>query len=395
MIFLCSFFMLMLMLLIGLIAFLVFGTSALYIGAVVILHYFFYKKNTHKQTIPDKVVVVTGGTAGIGKQTVYEMTRSLATVVFTGRNVDAAREIVEGIKNQISKMNDAESAEYLVQLDQGEWNGDSFNSKVLYFRRVDMSSLRECFDFTDWFKDKFTQLDILVNNAGLAVSKKMTTAQGYEMTMGVNHVATVAITQELLPLIEATPQSRVLLVSSIVHRGAIPFISYFRTMIPEGEDITNTNAKFSGFPQYCLSKLANGCYAIYLSKYFEKKGVEAKAAYLHPGVIYSSFTRDQNFIMKILTFLIAPLMRTETEGAQTQIFLSKCPYDELISGEYYSNCKVNKTHNPELDNWQKVMTFIDKTFELIKKDKDRIEKGLDTQGDSQDDEEQEGLRERR
>jgi NAD(P)-dependent dehydrogenase (short-subunit alcohol dehydrogenase family) len=62
-------------------------------------------------------------------------------------------------------------------------------------------------------------LDLLVNNAGvMAVPRRQVTAQGFELQFGVNHLGHFALTGHLLPVLLACPGSRVVTVSSIVHR---------------------------------------------------------------------------------------------------------------------------------------------------------------------------------
>ena len=65
-------------------------TLIIYAVAAIYFHFWGHKKYTHKNSIKDQVILVTGGTSGIGEATVRELFLKGAKVIFTGRNDGAA-----------------------------------------------------------------------------------------------------------------------------------------------------------------------------------------------------------------------------------------------------------------------------------------------------------------
>ena len=118
--------------------------------------------------------------------------------------------------------------------------------------------------------------DVLVNNAGVMHPPFSLTKQGHELTIATNHFGPFALTNRLLPLILATPNSRIVIVSSLAHeRGTIDF------------DDLNFEKRGYGFGvvAYMQSKLANVLHAKELARLLQGTGVSVVS--LHPGVIHT------------------------------------------------------------------------------------------------------------
>ena len=105
-------------------------------------------------------------------------------------------------------------------------------------------------------------LDLLVNNAGvMAVPRRQVTAQGFELQFGVNHLGHFALTGRLLPVLLAAPGSRVVTVSSIVHRfGSIRL------------DDLNGEHGYGRWRAYSQSKLANALFTLELDRRLRAAG---------------------------------------------------------------------------------------------------------------------------
>ena len=116
------------------------------------------------------------------------------------------------------------------------------------------------------------RLDLLINNAGLMAIPHQTTVQGYEMQLGVNHLAHFALTGRLLDRLLATPDSRVVSISSQGHRpGRIAF------------DDLQSEQSYGPWKAYFQSKLANLLFIGELQRRLTARDASTLALAAHPG----------------------------------------------------------------------------------------------------------------
>ena len=294
----------------------------------------------------DKVVIVTGGTAGLGTECVYDLYQKGAIVIFTGRNSKSTKEklipeleyrMAQGIENKPEFLK-----ERLKSLKNGTWDSENqnFSSEALYFRKLDQSSLGACKAFCDWFKASFTSLDTLHNNAGLALETYKETQDGFEFMMGINHYSHYLITHELLDLIKSTPRSRVVNTASIV---SLKMGGMDPTIDLDDLEWERSHQKFDGMHRYGTSKLANVLFTQALATFFEDNSINAKAVCLHPGAIDSSLGRNaKGCSTKALICLMRPFMGTNKDGCQTNLACIYRDYDRLENGKYYDRLVVAK-----------------------------------------------------
>ena len=142
-----------------------------------------------------KVVLITGGTSGIGRATATVLAAMGAEVVVTGRNRERGEAAVEEIR------------------------GTSGSERVS-FVLADLAVQAEVRELAEEFRERYDRLDVLVNNAGLIQSKRTETPDGLELTLAVNHLAPFLLTNLLLALVKKSAPSRVITVSSEARRGA-------------------------------------------------------------------------------------------------------------------------------------------------------------------------------
>src|SRR5829696_6817780 len=157
------------------------------------------EREKHGGAMDEKVCLITGATSGIGKATAMGLANMGASVVMVardrGRGEAALAEIKEGSANA--------SVDLML---------------------TDLSSQEDIRRLADEFKDAYPRLDVLVNNAGVIRSKRVTSADGIEMTFAVNHLAYFLLTNLLLDLPKASAPSRIVNVSSAEQRnGTIDF----------------------------------------------------------------------------------------------------------------------------------------------------------------------------
>jgi len=256
-----------------------------------------------------KICIVTGGNTGIGKATVEGLARQGATVVLACRDLDKGRAALADIK---AKVPDAE----------------------LELMRLDLASLASVREFAKAFTEKFTRLDVLIENAGVSTGKRQLTADGFEMDFGVNHLGHFLLTELLLPTLEASAPSRVVVVSSSVHKGAkIDF------------DNLQGEKSWSIMRFYGQSKLANMLFVRSLAKRLEGKGVVVNA--LHPGVIASELARDFPAPMR---WMASIFFKSTEQGARTSLHVATSKAAGDVSGKYFADSKETKPGDEALDD---------------------------------------------
>jgi NAD(P)-dependent dehydrogenase (short-subunit alcohol dehydrogenase family) len=201
-------------------------------------------------SIPDlrgKTLIVTGGNSGIGYEAALALAAKGARVVLACRDRGKAQAAAEQIRKQAP---------------EGEVD-------VL---GLDLASLASVRAFAEGVLDAYPALDVLVNNAGVMAIPRRTTADGFEMQLGTNHLGHFALTGLLLPRLLATPGARVVTVSSTAHRpGRIRF------------DDLHGERSYGPWRAYAQSKLANLLFTYELQRRLDAAGAPLVAAACHPG----------------------------------------------------------------------------------------------------------------
>jgi NAD(P)-dependent dehydrogenase (short-subunit alcohol dehydrogenase family) len=198
--------------------------------------------------LPDqhgRTVVLTGANSGIGLCTARELARAGAHVVMACRNTEKGETVADQLRREIPEA----SLEVVL---------------------LDLASLRSVREFAAGYDRD--QLDLLINNAGVMVPPRTTTEDGFELQIGTNHLGHFALTGLLLGRLMATPQARVVTVSSTAHKiGKIDF-----------EDLQRQRS-YRRWPAYGQSKLANLLFALELDRRLRAAGSELVSVAAHPG----------------------------------------------------------------------------------------------------------------
>jgi retinol dehydrogenase-12 len=237
-----------------------------------------------------KVVLITGGTSGIGRITARELKRMGATVVGVGR--DPAR--LDEIKREIG--------------------ADTI--------RADLQLLGDARRAADEFRRRYQRLHVLMNNAGALFGDRKITGEGLERTFALNHMAYFTITTALIDVLRASAPSRVITVSSEASRaGRLDF-----------SDL-QAEHRYSSIRQYCNTKLMNLLFAFELARRLQGSGVTSNA--VHPGAIASGFAMQGGGWYGVLTRIARPFLIGEEKGARTQIWAASDPALEKMTGKYF------------------------------------------------------------
>ncbi len=219
------------------------------------------------QNIPDqtgRVAIVTGANTGIGFETARGLAQKGATVVLACRN----REKGEAALRRIP-------------------------SATATLEELDLSDLDSVAAFAERFTAIHQRLDLLINNAGVMVPPLSRTRQGHELQFGTNHLGHFALTARLLPLLDKTPGSRVVVVSSKAQNlGAIAF-----------DDLDWEKRSYQPWSAYGQSKLANMMFALELQRRLTAAGSQVRVTAAHPGLTATDLGRTS-----LLTRLFVPLL---------------------------------------------------------------------------------------
>jgi retinol dehydrogenase-12/retinol dehydrogenase-13 len=241
-----------------------------------------------------KLAVVTGGTGGIGVAMVRGLLAAGARVVLACRDEARGATLAAG----------------LAAREPGR----------IVVRALDLASLASIRSFVGWAGRDLKRVDLLINNAGVWSRQRRTTADGFELTFGVNHLGHHALTVGLLPQLRRAAPARVITVASGLHaRGALAW-----------DDLMQTAGGFNGNKAYEQSKLANVMFAAALARRTSADGVTSNA--LHPGVVKTGLAHEYPELLRTTP---EKLWVSPHEGARTTLFLATSPDVARITGRYF------------------------------------------------------------
>jgi len=254
-----------------------------------------------------KVVLITGANSGIGKETAVVLAAAGATVVITSRNPERGQAALDEIRTR-----------------SGNTSIDSVD--------LDLSSFASIRAAAKTVLERWDRLDVLVNNAGGILTELTSTEEGFEATVGGNHVGHFLLTDLLLERIRSRAPSRVVTLSSIAHRGA-------RRV---AEEDFFPQAGYNGTSAYAKSKLANLQFARELARREREAGSGVASFAVHPGGVRTGFGGDGDTggIVGLGIKLFRGLSISAESGAAASAHAATAPGIEAKSGAYYQRTVV-------------------------------------------------------
>jgi len=246
--------------------------------------------------------LITGANSGLGYETSKVLLEKGATVIMCCRDLVKA----ERAKKELLKFN--------------------FPGNIELFE-LDLSDLRKVRKSSQLIKNKFNSLDVLINNAGIMAPPKTLTKQGFEIQFGVNHLAHMFLTLELLPLLKEKTNSRVVTVTSGVQ--------YFGEI--KWDDLQG-NLKYDRWASYAQSKLANVMFGLELNLKFIENNSKTSSLLAHPGFARTnlqpkSVEANKSWQEKLAYKFMDPMFQSARMGALPQIAAATLP--NAIGGEQY------------------------------------------------------------
>lgn len=246
-----------------------------------------------------KTVVVTGATGGLGYETALALAKAGADVILTGRDDRKGQSAIEKISRDVS------------------------GARII-FESLDLANLASVAGFAQRMQAR-PSLDLLINNAGvMALPRRQTTADGFEMQFGTNHLGHFALTARLMPLLRRASGPRIVSVSSLAHRtGFIDFSDL------QGERV------YAPWKAYGQSKLATLMFALELQRRSDAAGWNLISNAAHPGFARTNlFAGGPGGLVSLATDFAAPFFgHSAADGARPILFAATS--GEAKPGAYY------------------------------------------------------------
>lgn len=249
-----------------------------------------------ERNIPDqhgRVAIVTGANTGLGFETARMLAERGARVVLAVRDVEKGKQAAARIAGDVG------------------------------VQALDLASLDSIRSAAADLRALHPRIDLLINNAGVMYPPKRTTADGFELQFGTNHLGHFALTGLLLDRLLDVPGSRVVTVSSVGHRirAAIHF------------DDLHWERSYSRVGAYGQSKLANLMFTYELQRRLARHGTTVAVA-AHPGVSNTELLRNSPAAFRLPITWLAPLItQSATTGALPALRAATSP--DVHGGQYY------------------------------------------------------------
>lgn len=261
-----------------------------------------------------KIAVVTGGYSGIGLETTRALAAKGVKVIVPVRSVEKAAENLKDCKGNIETV------------------------------AMDLSDLGSVRAFADHVRGTLKQLDFLINNAGIMACPETRVGPGWEAQFGVNHMGHFALTQALMPLLQATPHTRVIVLSSTGHK----------TSGIHWDDIHFEN-HYDKWQAYGQAKTANALFANALSRRLQP--TRGLAFSVHPGGIFTPLQRHLPKAEMVMlgwinedgspSELAKTGFKSPEQGCATTLWAATSPLLNHTPGVYCEDCNIAAPTDPE------------------------------------------------
>ena len=256
-----------------------------------------YARGFTEADVPDqsgKCFIVTGANSGIG----FEVSRVLAA---------------RGARVLLACRDKAKTEAAMLKIRQLTASAD------LAFLPLDLADLASVRAAAELAANE-PRIDALINNAGVLMPPLTRTKQGFEPQFGVNYLGHFALTALLLPKLAQTPGARVVITSSVAHRGGRI----------EWDDF-KAEKSYKAYQRYADSKLACALFFFELDRRLRASGTPVAAVGCHPGTIATPLYQNSR-INRILVWLMRPIINAPTMGAWPAL---QAATGKITPGGYY------------------------------------------------------------
>lgn len=224
-----------------------------------------------------RTCLLTGATAGIGRESAHVLAGMGADLVLVGRSKRKLDLTVASVRR-------------------------SFPRATIRPIVADLSSQRDVRRLADDVLRDVPHLHVLINNAAVVTMRREETVDGIERQLAVNHLAPFLLTNLLVDRLAASAPARVVMVASQVERGADIHL-----------DDLQRRSNYDGERAYSQSKLANILFARELARRVAGRGISTMS--LHPGVYTTQLIHDLLGWSRIVTKLRGRSLPHPASGA--------------------------------------------------------------------------------
>jgi WW domain-containing oxidoreductase len=280
-----------------------------------------------------KVAIVTGASAGLGIETARVLAGRGCHVVMAVRDTAKGLKVADSIRA-------------------------SLPAASLEVMELDLGSLASAKAFAEAFKATGQPLHLLICNAGIMAPAAFTpSADGLESQFATNHLGHFLVVNLLLPTMVRTAQAegagsmgRIVNVTSYGHSFAPQDPSKVSAALQPAALASPQG--YTPFGGYGLSKLSNILFTRQLQQRFQAQGLPLMAVTCHPGYIMATDLSKhmlpgvkpewlRQFMLRSFAIQVAKLLgKTIPQGAATQVYLATAPLEQVVGGEYYSDCNL-------------------------------------------------------
>jgi retinol dehydrogenase 12 len=237
------------------------------------------------------LVLLTGATRGIGRAAAVELAGAGAEVALVGRDPERVAEVAR----------EARAA----------GGGAAVHEHV-----ADLTLMADVRTLAAEVRARHERLDVLANNAGALFASRQLTAEGFERTFALNHLAPFLLTALLRDRLAG---GRVVTTASDAHKSGRLDL-----------DDLQSERSYAAMRVYGTTKLCN----ILFTRELARRAPELHANCFHPGVVRTGFGKNENGIWKVLTTLGGPFFRSPQRGARSLVWLALSPEGGQLDGEY-------------------------------------------------------------
>jgi NAD(P)-dependent dehydrogenase (short-subunit alcohol dehydrogenase family) len=240
-------------------------------------------------------VILTGATRGIGQAAAIELARRGAELGVVGRDAERVRATAAQAR-------------------------DAGGGAPVHEHVADLARMDEVRRLAAELLEAYPRIDVLANNAGAMFTSRHVTADGFERTFALNHLAPFLLTNLLLERLTASG-GRVVTTASDAHKGGVLDLG----------DLQSERGRFRPGRVYGTSKLCN----VLFTRELQRRNPPIAANCFHPGVIRTGFGKNDGALARIGLTLVGPFLRSPSSGASSLVWLALDPASGELRGTYF------------------------------------------------------------
>ena len=265
-------------------------------------------------TFQERLMVITGGTSGIGYSACRKYASHGAKILSINRNKDKSEKLCEELRRD-------------------------FGIDCAY-RIADLSRLEDIIRVGKELAAMEETIDVFIHNAGVYLTRKRLSFDGLEMTFIVNYLSSFIMNYLIKDKLKAQGKARVLMVNSEGHRFAVWGVRL--------DDLNWQKRLYTGLRSYGSAKTAQLLSMLLFDKYFGDCGVTINA--MHPGAVKTSTGKENGrFYNRFKAAIVDTFSRSPDISAEALYYLGVSKDVEGMSGRFFNLTREEQPAPPALD----------------------------------------------